>query len=108
MLMKGWLAVPNTEWRDQPPAWMDDEFHRACFAYLDIQASWGVALPELTLRWLLGEPRIHCIVVGFREWAEVESNIEALERGPLSPDLQARIDAIGIVHPLVYQGRTEM
>jgi len=108
MLMKGWLAVANTQWRDRPPAWMDDEFHRAYFAYLDIQAASGIALPELTLRWLLGEPRIHCVVVGFGGWAEVEADIEALDSGPLPPDLQSSIDAIGIVHPLVYQGRTRM
>ncbi|MBV7339708.1 hypothetical protein KFU94_68150 [Chloroflexi bacterium TSY] len=78
----------------------------ASFRYLDIQASSGIALPELTLRRLLTEQRIHCIVVGFREWREIESNIDAIERGPLPADLQSKIDAIGIVHPLLYQGRT--
>ena len=106
MLMKGWLAVARTEWRNQLPRWMDGDFHRAYFAYLDIQASSGIALPELTLRWLLAEQRVHCIVVGFREWHEIESNIEAIERGPLPTELQSRIDAIGIIHPLLYQGRT--
>ncbi len=106
MLMKGWLAVARTEWRYQLTSWMDGDFHRAYFAYLDIQASSGIALPELTLRWLLAEQRIHCIVVGFREWHEIESNIEAIERGPLPTELQSRIDAIGIIHPLLYQGRT--
>lgn len=106
MFMKGWLAVARTEWRDQPPSWMDEDFHRAYVAYLDIQASSGIPLPELTLRWLLEEPRIHCIVVGFSEWREIESNIEAIKRGPLPSDLRSAIDAIGIVHPLLYQGRT--
>ena len=108
MLMKGWLAVARTEWRDQPPDWMDEDFHRAYFDYLDIQAESGIPLPELTLRWLLTEQRIHCMVAGFREWREIESNIEAIERGPLPTDLQSRIDAIGMVHPLIYQGKTTM
>ena len=106
MFMKGWLAVPMAAWRDQPPSWMDEDFHRAYFAYLDLQASSGIPLPELTLRWLLAEQRIHCIVVGFSEWREIESNIEAIERGPLPLDLQSAIDALGIVHPLLYQGGT--
>ena len=67
MLMKGWLAVAKTEWREQRPDWMDEDFHRAYFDYMDIQAASGLALPELTLRWLLTEQRINCIVTGFSE-----------------------------------------
>ena len=106
MFMKGWLAVAKTEWRDQLPDWMDGDFHRAYFNYLDIQAASGLALPELTLRWLLAEQRINCIVTGFREWREIESNIDAIERGQLPADLQSEVDAIGIIHPLLYQGRS--
>jgi len=57
------------------------------------------------LRWLLGEPRIHCIATGFSAWDEIAANIAVLEKGPLPADLQAAIDAVGIVHPLRYQGR---
>lgn len=106
MFMKGWLAVPMTEWRGEPPKWMDEKFHRAYFSYLDIQKESGVPLAELTLRWLLAERRIDCIVTGFSVWSDIDSNIEAIERGPLPPDLQSKIDEIGIVHPLIYQGRT--
>ena len=41
MLLKGWLARPQSGWRHDRPAWMDDDFHRAYFAYLDIQAASG-------------------------------------------------------------------
>ncbi len=108
MFMKGWLATPQSAWRDQPPAWMDAVLHRAFCAYLDIQRASGMPMAELTLRWLLAEPRIHSIVLGFRGRADIEANLAALHRGPLPPDLQRAIDAIGIVHPLVYQGRTEL
>ncbi|MBN62057.1 MAG: hypothetical protein CME20_11935 [Gemmatimonadetes bacterium] len=105
MFIKGWLAVAQEAWRRQRPAWMDDTFFRAYFGYLDLQAQSGIPLPELTLRWLLGEPRIHCIATGFSAWDEIAANIAALEKGPLPADLQAAIDAVGIVHPLRYQGR---
>ena len=108
MFMKGWLATPQTAWRDNPPCWMDADFHRTYFQYLEIQAASGIALPELTLRWLLGERRIHCLVVGFSAWPEITQNIEAIARGPLPADLQAEIDAIGLVHPLLYQWRTTL
>ena len=106
MFLKGWLAVPQTHWRYDRPEWMNDEFHDAYFAYLEIQAESGIPLPELTLRWILGEQRIHCIVSGFSDWREVEANIEAVEKGTLPPALHSAIDKIGIIQPLYYQGRT--
>ena len=106
--MKGWLAVPQTAWRDAPPPWMDDTFRRAYFAYLDVQAQSGVPLAELSLRWQLSEPRQHSVVVGFSRIEDIEQNVAAVQRGPLPADLQRAVDAIGIVHPLIYQGRTTL
>lgn len=108
MLMKGWLAVPRTEWRESPPPWMDPIFQRAYLSFMDIQEASGIEMAELTLRWLLVESRIQSIVVGFSQWGQIKSNIEAISRGPLPADLHRAIDAIGIVHPLVYQGRTAL
>ena len=87
---------------------MDDAFYQAYFTYLDIQAASGIALPELALRWALPEERVHSVVTGFERWSDIAANIEAVGRGPLPADLQSRIDAIGIVQPLRYQGRTEL
>jgi L-galactose dehydrogenase len=108
MFMKGWLATPQNEWRDRPPAWMDPVLHRAYCSYLDIGRQTGMPLAELTLRWLLNEPRIHSIVLGFSWRGDIEANLAALRKGPLPPDLRRAIDAIGIVHPLVYQGRSDL
>lgn len=108
MFIKGWLAEPQTAWRDDRPDWMNDEFYDAYFSYLDIQAESGIPLPELTLRWIYKEERIMSIVSGFKTWPEVETNIEAIEKGPLPLDLQAEIDQIGIIQPLYYQNRTEL
>jgi L-galactose dehydrogenase len=108
MFLKGWLAVQQTEWRRQRPAWMDDAFHDAYFGYLEIQSKSAILFPELTLRWTLGESRLHCIVTGFKSWSEIASNIAAVERGPLDEDLQSAIDRLGIIQPLYYQGRTEL
>jgi len=106
--MKGWLATPQVQWRDQPPSWMDEPFRRAYFAYLDIHTRSGLPLAELTLRWLLGEPRQHSVVVGFSRIDDIRENVAAAQRGPLPADLQRAIDAIGIVHPLIYQKRTQL
>ena len=39
---------------------------------------------------------------------EVEFNISAASRGALPDELNAAIAEIGIVHPLIYQARTQI
>jgi len=87
---------------------MDPIVHRAYCSYLDIQAASGLPLAELTVRWLLREIRIHAIVLGFSHVDEIAANLAAVQRGPLPDDLHTAIEAIGIVHPLTYQGRHEL
>lgn len=105
-LMKGWLARPKRKWREDPPAWMDAPFHRAYFACVDLADEAGMDLSELALRWMLGETRLHALVFGFRDPAEIAANVRAAAMPALPEDLRQRVDAIGIVHPLVFQGRT--
>ena len=107
-LMKGWLAVPQNAWRESPPDWMDETFKTSYFKFLDIHANTGIPMAELSLRWMLSEQRQQSIVVGFSNPREVEFNISAVGRGTLPDDLNAAIEEIGIVHPLIYQGRTQI
>jgi L-galactose dehydrogenase len=107
-LMKGWLAVPQNAWQDNPPDWMDETFKTAYFKFLDIYADAGIPMAELCIRWMLSEQRQQSIVVGFSNLQEVEFNMSAALRGALPDDLNAAIEEIGIVHPLIYQGRTRI
>ena len=105
-LMKGWLAVPQEEWRDNPPDWMDAPFKQSYFGFIDIHRDYGIPMAELCIRWMLEERRQQSIVVGFSNFQEVESNISAAYCDALSNDINASIERNGIVHPLIYQGRT--
>ena len=105
-LMKGWLAVPQEEWRDNPPDWMDAPFKQSYFGFIDIHRDYEIPMAELCIRWMLEEHRQQSIVVGFSNFQEVESNISAAYCGALSNDINASIERSGIVHPLTYQGRT--
>ena len=107
-LMKGWLAVPQNGWRENPPDWMDETFKTSYFKFLDIHADAGSPMAELSIRWMLSEQRQQSIVVGFTNLREVEFNMSAARRGPLPDDLNAAIAEIGIVHPLIYQARTKI
>ena len=107
-LMKGWLAVPQNAWRETPPDWMDETFKESYFKFLDIHAEVGIPMAELCIRWMLSDQRQQSIVVGFSNLQEVEFNLSAAHRGTLPDDLNAAIEEIGIVHPLIYQARTEI
>ena len=107
-LMKGWLAVPQNAWQENPPGWMDETFKTSYFKFVDIHVDAGIPMAELCIRWMLSEQRQQSIVVGFSNLQEVEFNMSAALHGALPDDLNAAIEEIGIVHPLTYQGRTKI
>ncbi|HVV79782.1 MAG TPA: aldo/keto reductase [Pseudolabrys sp.] len=105
-LMQGLLARPKLKWRGAPPPWMDATFFNAYFGFIDLAEKVGIGVQELTFRWLLREARLHTVLFGFRSVDDIKANVRAVELGPLPEPLQAEIDALGIVHPLIFQGRT--
>jgi len=64
---------------------------QALYALLD---DTGMELLEMGLRFVLSNPDVATVLMGARSAEEVEQNVAAVRRGPLSPDLIARIDAI--------------
>ena len=59
----------------------------------------GMPLPELALRFVLSNPQVSTALMGARSVAEVESNVAAVGRGPLPPDVLARIAEIAAMVP---------
>ena len=54
----------------------------------------GISLPELSLRFVVSNPDISCVLTGARSASEVEQNVAAAERGALPHDVLARLDEI--------------
>lgn len=104
--MRGILAASREKWRSEPPAWMDEKFKHAYLGCVALAEQAGITLSELTIRWILAEPRKHAILFGFRAPEEIRANVEAVGKGPLPPDLEAEVDKLGLLHPLLFQGRT--
>jgi len=48
----------------------------------------GSSMPDMALRFILGNPVVSTIIPGMRKLANVENNIAASDRSPLSPELQ--------------------
>ncbi len=53
----------------------------------------GMTLPEMALRFILSNPEVSTIIPGMRKRKNVEANIAAGDKGPLSPELVARLRA---------------
>ncbi|PYS89156.1 MAG: aldo/keto reductase [Acidobacteria bacterium] len=51
----------------------------------------GSSMPDMALRFILGNPVVSTIIPGMRKVANVENNIAASDRGPLSPQLQEEL-----------------
>lgn len=88
-------------WRDEieQAPWLSKprrEQFRALYALVD---EVGLPLPEIALRFLLSEPRIHTILTGARSVEEVDTNIDAVARGPLPQDVLDALDEIAAMVP---------
>jgi aryl-alcohol dehydrogenase-like predicted oxidoreductase len=53
----------------------------------------GMSLPEMALRFILGEPAVGTLIAGMRSAEHVRSNLAASDKGPLPADLIAKLRA---------------
>ncbi|MBM3539686.1 MAG: aldo/keto reductase [Alphaproteobacteria bacterium] len=79
-----WLSPPR---REQ---------YRRLYAVID---EIGIPLPELALRFVISNPDISMTLMGARSVAEVEANVNAATKGPLPPDVLARLREIADLVP---------
>ncbi|UJW30280.1 aldo/keto reductase [Saccharothrix sp. AJ9571] len=60
----------------------------------DIARGAGLSMPELGLRWLLDDRRVHSVVVGPRSVAELAENVRWAGTGPLPAEVTAELGKI--------------
>lgn len=106
-LMRGWLAKPESSWGKVMPEWMDVPFLRAYRACLRLAEVSGLSICELALRWLVSNDYVDSVVVGFASCKEVELNTGYILNGELPESVLLGAQNTGIIHPLIYQGRSE-
>ena len=82
----------GAEWMTKPRR----EQFRAFYAYLD---EIDIPLIELAHRFMLSHPAIDCVLSGARSPAEIDSNVDAIENGPLPCAVIATLDDIASMVP---------
>ncbi|MBO6525419.1 MAG: aldo/keto reductase [Erythrobacter sp.] len=84
--------VETAQWLSKPRR----EQFRKLYSLVD---ETGIPLAELSLRFLLSEPRIASILTGARSVEEVDANVDAIAKGPLPSELLGKLDEIAAMVP---------
>lgn len=79
-----WMSLPR---RNQ---------FKALYAFLD---ELGMPIVECAIRFVLSNPQVSCALMGARSQAEAEQNVAYAEKGPLPPDVLARLADIAAMVP---------
>ena len=97
-LQQGALACRHDDKLNDPRALSKPrrEQFRALYALCD---DLDISLPELGLRFVLSNPAVSTTLMGPKNQQEVEQNVAAVEKGPLSADVLARLDEIYAMVP---------
>lgn len=95
---QGVLVTPRPEWVENPPGWMTVDEHKRYRRLLEIQADSGLSLPELAVRFILSNDIVCTTIPGAANVDQLEANVAAAEAGPLPDDIQAEIEALGMIH----------
>jgi len=98
-LQQGALARRYDEEVNSGARWLSPprrEQYQRLYAFLD---EVGLPLPEVALRWVLSNPDVSTILMGARSVAEVEQNVQAIEKGPLPADMLDRLQEVADLVP---------
>jgi aryl-alcohol dehydrogenase-like predicted oxidoreductase len=84
--------------------WPDDDWRNTYFVPENLSSSVehadmlkplipdGMTMPEMALRFILGEPTVNTIIPGMRKLKHVASNMAASDAGPLDPSLMIELE----------------
>jgi aryl-alcohol dehydrogenase-like predicted oxidoreductase len=71
----------------------EDETNAALKSIREICHRTGYTMPEIAVKWILGNPAITCTLAGSRNTRELEANVKAIQE-PLSGDIKAELDQV--------------
>jgi aryl-alcohol dehydrogenase-like predicted oxidoreductase len=98
-LQQGALAQRYDEEVKNGARWLSAPRRRQFLNLYEFLDEIAIPLPELGLRFILSNPAVSCVLTGARSPQEVEQNVAAAEKGPLSPEILQRLDEIAALVP---------
>jgi aryl-alcohol dehydrogenase-like predicted oxidoreductase len=98
-LQQGALARRwDDEVREGAP-WLSGPRRRQFQALYDLLDEAALPIAEAGIRFVLSDPDVSCTLMGARSPEEAEQNVRAAEKGPLPPDVLARLDEVAAMVP---------
>ena len=88
----------NREVRERP-AWLSRPRQQQLLALYGLLDDCGLSITELSLRFVLGDPRVSCALIGPKSADQLAASAAAAARGPLPADLAARLEVIAAMVP---------
>ena len=98
-LQQGALARRYDEEVRHGARWLSGPRRRQFQALYDLLDETNLPIAEAAIRFVLSNPDISCTLMGARSPEEVEQNVRAADKGPLAPDVLARLDEIAAQVP---------
>ena len=98
-LQQGALAVRHDEEINHGAPWISEprrEQFKQLYKLLD---DTGMDIVEMSIRFVISNPDVHCVLTGSRSEEEFLQNYAAVEKGPLPSDILERLDEIYAMVP---------
>lgn len=90
----GFARVYKEVMETAPPRWMSEARRKQFLALYELVHDCGIPLPELALRFILSDDRVHTVLTGARSVEELELNVAAAEKGALPANILDEITRI--------------
>ena len=99
VLGQGFLTRRADDEIHSQPMWLSDARRKQILAYYDLQDQSGISAVELCLRFAISNASISTIPIGCKTCEQLEACVSAVNKGPLSDDVLARLDEIAAIVP---------
>ncbi|HEY0073238.1 MAG TPA: aldo/keto reductase [Abditibacteriaceae bacterium] len=98
-LQQGSLARRYDDEVKNGAAWLSSPRRKQFLALYEFLDEIEIPLAELGLRFVLSNPTVSCVLSGSRSPEEVEQNVAAAQKGPLTPEILTRLNKIAAMVP---------
>ncbi len=99
-LQQGALAkVYKNDVLKNPQRWLSLPRRNQFARLYELVNDLGIGLPELSIRFILSNPNVSSVLTGVRCIEELESNVEAAEKGVLADDVLRKLNEIAAMVP---------
>jgi aryl-alcohol dehydrogenase-like predicted oxidoreductase len=98
-LQQGSLARRYDDEVKTGAAWLSSPRRQQFLALYEFLDEIDIPLAELGLRFVLSNPHVSCVLSGARSPEEVEQNVAAAQKGPLTSEILTRLNEIAAMVP---------